>query len=193
MSSQDPLPLKERLSRRLRRGLLRRFRKNKDGVTAIEFGLVAMPFFTILFAILEVSLAFWVTQVLETMVADAARQVYTGQFQQANAGKNANELKTAFKTLVCSNSAGLFDCQGKLEIDVRRYQSFPGPITSPINASRQMDTNGWGYEDSKATQIVVVRAAMEYPIFLSLLNPGTLASGNRLIMATATFRNEPFQ
>jgi hypothetical protein len=36
--------------------------------------------------------------------------------------------------------------------------------------------------------------AVEYPVFVSLLNPNqaNLTNGKRLIMSSATFRNEPF-
>jgi hypothetical protein len=41
---------------------------------------------------------------------------------------------------------------------------------------------------------VVVRAAVEIPIRVSLLNPNqaNLKNGNRLVMGTSTFRTEPF-
>ena len=59
------------------RGLLRRFRRDQRGVTAVEFGMVATPFFALLFAIIETALVFWTTQVLETAVTNASRRVYT--------------------------------------------------------------------------------------------------------------------
>lgn len=192
MHSPHESPPGARPPRRIRRMLLSRFGKDRRGVAAIEFGLVAMPFFAILFAILEVALTFWTGQVLETLVSNASRQIYTGQFQQANAGRSTAEMAEAFKRLICGDSAGLFDCEGKLKVDVRTHASFPGPIASPIS-NGQFDTNGWSYRESRPLEIVVVRAAFEQPVFTSFLGQGTLTNGNRLIMATATFRNEPFQ
>jgi Flp pilus assembly protein TadG len=135
MSNDLPSSPPGRPPRRFRRALLARFRRDASGVTAVEFGLVALPFFAVLFAILEVSLAFWTSQVMESMVADASRQVYTGQFQQANQGKSAAQMAEAFKDLICGTSVvdgrkvnrfGLFDCHGKLQVDVRAYTSFQG-------------------------------------------------------------------
>jgi hypothetical protein len=39
-----------------------------------------------------------------------------------------------------------------------------------------------------------VRAAMQYPIYVTMLNPNiaNLTNGKRLIMASTTFRNEPY-
>jgi len=41
---------------------------------------------------------------------------------------------------------------------------------------------------------VLVRVAVEYPVFSTLmnLNQANLANGKRLLMGSATFRNEPF-
>ncbi|WP_188312086.1 TadE/TadG family type IV pilus assembly protein [Salinarimonas soli] len=191
--------------RHVRRTLLRRFRRDANGVTAVEFSLVAMPFFAILFSILEVSLAFWTSQVMESMIADASRQIYTGQFQlqASNQGKSAAQLAEAFKDMICGtevkdgqkvNRLPLFDCHGKLKIDVRSYSAFPGAITPPVT-NGALDTSSFTYQNSQPNEIVVVRAALEYPVFVSLLNTnqGNLANGNRLLMATATFRNEPYQ
>jgi hypothetical protein len=41
---------------------------------------------------------------------------------------------------------------------------------------------------------VLIRVAIEYPIMVPTLNrlEANLGNGKRLVMATATFRNEPF-
>jgi hypothetical protein len=79
---------------------------------------------------------------------------------------------------------------------VRSFASFPSQNAAPpITADRQFDSANFGkYESPGANQIVVVRAAVEYPVFVSLLNPNqaNLADGNRLLMGTATFRTEPY-
>jgi Flp pilus assembly protein TadG len=178
-----------------RRGfILRRFRRNEEGATAVEFGMIALPFFALLFAIMETALAFWSTQVLETAVADASRLVYTGQFQNDNGGKSAADLAKEFQRAVCNNVKGLFDCGSMVKVDIRTYTSFPGGVPQPVN-NGAFDTSGFGYQPPGPNQIVVVRAAMEYPVFVSLMNSGqtNLTNGKRLIMASATFRTEPYQ
>ncbi len=202
--SAAPGTTPRRLPRRLTRALLARFRKDRSGVTAVEFALVSLPFFAILFAILEVALAFWTSQLMESMVADAARQVYTGQFQRDNPGNDPQQLARAFKKLICgadaagndANRYGLFDCHGKIKIDVSAADAFPTGIEPPINKTTGLlDTSDFAVRRSGPNQIVVVRAVLEYPVFVSLLNTnqGNLSNGNRFLMATAAFRNEPFQ
>ena len=171
------------------------FLRSRDGATAVEFGLVAMPFLALLFAIVEVSLSIWTTQTLETAVATASRQIYTGQFQTAAANQNLTsaQLQAKFKTLVCSNVTSLFDCNALVTVDVRPVSAYSqAGYSSPIN-NGQFDSSSYGYQSSGGAQITLVRAAMQYPSVTSFLAPTTaLANGSKLIMATAVFRTEPF-
>ncbi len=196
-----------------RRRILR-FRRDERGVTAVEFGLVAMPFFALLFAIMEVAVVLWTTQVMETAVADASRQLYTGQFAQtltaaeqaaATATPTARPKPTSadvFKSLVCEQVRALVDC-AKIRIDVKDVTAtgFPanvaGPIkVDPVTGARTYDTDFGQYATPAANRIVLVRASVEFPIFTSFL--GTTQGGlspdgrSRVIMASAAFKTEPF-
>jgi len=94
-----------------------RLLRQQDGTAAIEFGLVAVPFFALIFAILETALVFFVGQMLETAGADSARLIMTGQAQ----AKGLN--KDTFKEPVCDKvkTFGLFDCTTGLTVDVQKY------------------------------------------------------------------------
>lgn len=172
-----------------------RFRRAEAGATAVEFGLVALPFFALLFAIMETAFAFWSSQVLETAVANASREIYTGQFQQnpAYAGKTTIWLAAQFKSDVCANVTALFDCAANVQVDVRTFDDNTTPnVPLPITAG-EYDTSSYGYQAPGASKITVVRASMKYPSFTSFLNGTTgLANGYRLIMASSTFRTEPY-
>ena len=161
---------------------------------ATEFALVALPFFALVFAILEASLGFWTTQALETAVANASRQIYTGQFQKdpKNANQSASQLAANFKNAVCNNIMALFNCDTMLKVDVRTFTSFQNAsVSSPISGGA-FDSSGFGYQSPGPDQIVIVRAALEYPIIVPITKFGNLSNGNRLIMASAAFRTEPF-
>ncbi|WP_375461747.1 TadE/TadG family type IV pilus assembly protein [uncultured Enterovirga sp.] len=180
----------------VRRSILTAFRRSESGATAVEFGFLALPFLFLMFAIMEIAMVFWSTQVLETAVANAARQIYTGQFQtdSANANKTSAELATTFKNNLCSNVTTLFDCS-KVAIDIRPA-SFSDSPPSPIKttgAAKTYDPSGFGYQAVGAKQIALVTAAMEYPVMVKML-AGTagLTNGNRIIMATAAFKTEPY-
>jgi Flp pilus assembly protein TadG len=173
-------------ARLLRIKTIRRFAKGEDGIAAVEFGMVAAPFFALMFAIMETSLVFFAGQTLETAVADSARLIMTGQAQSTGL------TKETFKADVCKRVAGLFDC-ASVQIDVKAYQGFTAEsIAKPTAADLQ--NNNFGYQPGDACSIVVVRLMYQWPIYMSLLsfNLADLAGNKRLLMATAAFRNEPF-
>ena len=92
--------------------------RQQDGAAAVEFGLVAVPFLGLTFAILETALVFFAGQTLETAVADSARLIMTGQAQ------TAGWTKDDFKTAVCNHIYGLFDCANGIYVDVQSYPVF---------------------------------------------------------------------
>jgi len=117
----------------------RRFARHEKGATAVEFGMVALPFLALTFAILETALVFFADQTLEAAVSDSARLILTGQAQ------TASYSQADFKTQVCNRLYGMFDC-------------------------------------TKLT------------VYVTLLGNhlDNLGNGNRLLVATSVFRNEPY-
>lgn len=166
---------------------LRRFAADRRGVTAIEFGLVGTPFIAVLFAIIEVCMVFFGSQILEKATQDASRKILTGQAQTANF--NAAQ----FKTEVCNGLLIMFNCGGVL-IDVKSYNQFSAiNITKPISGGT-INTSGFGYSPGVAGDIVVVRVLYPWQLFVPTMGFDlTDLSGNKkLLMATAVFRNEPY-
>ena len=175
--------------------LLCRFRRAESGALAVEFGLIAPFFFGLLFGILEIALTFWSTQVLETAVANAARQVYTGSFQDSARTLDPAQALAQFKTRVCSNVGALFNCNALVHVDVRRLDHFSSASTelSPPVTDGAFDPSKFRYDPPRRNEICVVRAAMEYPVYVNLFGYATgLRNGNRLIMASSAFKTEPF-
>jgi Flp pilus assembly protein TadG len=176
-------------ARLLRIKTVRRFARGDDGIAAVEFGIVAAPFLALMFAIMETAIVFFASQTLETAVADSARLIMTGQAQQSSF------TQQQFKNAVCAKILGLFDCANGIKIDVKTYTSFSSISNAkPIDANGKLLTN-FGYTPGNPGDIVVVRLMYEWPIYVSLLgfNLADMSSGKRLIIATAAFRNEPYQ
>ena len=175
--------------------LLRRFRRADSGALAVEFALIAPFFLGLLFGILEVALTFWSTQVLETAVANAARQIYTGSFQQGSTTLTQAAALAKFKDSVCANVTAVFNCRALVRVDVKRVGSYgtsSASIRYPVT-NGVFDTSQFGYDPPQRNEICVVRAAMEYPVYVNLFGYSTgLRSGNRLIIASSAFKTEPF-
>ena len=164
--------------------------RRNDGAAAIEFAVVAAPFLALLFAIMETGLIFFAGQTLETTAADASRLIMTGQAQ------NQNFDQTAFKNAVCARISSMFSCANVM-VDVRTYTSFSSANTAlPVDANGNLQNN-FTYSPGGAGDIVVVRLLYQWPVYVSLLglsrSLSNMANGQDLLMATAAFRNEPYQ
>jgi Flp pilus assembly protein TadG len=165
---------------------LRRFRRDRNGSVAIQFAMIATPFLMMMFAIIEICMIFFATQVLETATHDTARLIMTGQAQMA--GMSA----TQFKADLCARLAGLFNCAG-VDVDVKSYPAFAniGSLNNPISGGNY--NNPTTFQPGSAGQIVVVRTFYQWPLFVTNLgyNAGNLNNNKRLLVSTASFRNEP--
>lgn len=162
--------------------LLRRLRRDESGTAAIEFAIIAMPFFALMFAIIETAIVFFAGQALETATADAARLIMTGQVQKQKLSQSQ------FRQEVCDNMRSILNCEA-LKIDVRTYTTFAGSSTRPKDDEAPQFSPGNGGD------IVVVRVSYEWPLITSLvgLSLADRPNGKRLIASTAAFRNEPFE
>ncbi|WP_181704649.1 TadE/TadG family type IV pilus assembly protein [Chthonobacter rhizosphaerae] len=169
-------------------GLSGRFARRADGSVAVEFAIVSVPFFALLFAILETALIFFVGQILDTAVTQAARQIRTGQVQQTKLNADG------FKALVCSGLAGFGDCAGNLAVEVVRYDDFNSvTLGSPVGADGKVKDD-FGFDPGKRGDVVVVRGFYQWPAFFNMFGTSStpLANGKHLLGAAVAFRNEPF-
>lgn len=168
--------------------ILRRFRRNRRGSAAVEFALVAPIFFAVLFAIIELALVFFASQILETVTQDTARLIMTGQAQ------NASYTQTQFKNAVCARLIVMFDCVNGVSIDVKNYPTFATvDITDPIDSGKNFVAPN-NYLPGGPGDIVVVRLFYKWPLFVTGLgfNIANIGTNQRLLTATAAFQNEPY-
>jgi Flp pilus assembly protein TadG len=185
--------------RLLGRGIMRRLVRQQDGAAAVEFALVAAPFLALMFAIMETAMVFFASQSLETVAADSARLIMTGQAQMQGFDQDK------FKQAVCDKVAGLFDCMGGLYVDVQTYSSFAtmsGGATQKLNdikalfdSSTPPTSDQFSYQAGGPGDIVVVRLIYLWPVYVPLLglDLADMPGNKRLVMATVAFRNEPYQ
>jgi Flp pilus assembly protein TadG len=177
-----------RHSQNRRTGVLRRFGSGRSGATAVEFAMIAAPFFFLLFAMIEIAAVFFTGTVLENAVLEAARQIRTGQAQSGGMSQ------AGFRQEVCDRIGVVGDCD-RLEIDVKVFEDFDDvDQSSPIDEGGNMDNSDFGWDPGEAGDIVLVRVFYRW----SLMTPnfgGALSNmrdNQRLISAATVFRNEPF-
>lgn len=185
------------------------FRKNEDGATAVEFAMVSVPFLGLLFAIFETAFVMFVTESLESAVADGGRTILTGT-SQASGYTTANDFRDG---VLCPSTGkqlipSFIKCSN-LIVDIRVAASFGAADTTkaPLMATGFTGT----YNAGCAGQIIVMRILYPMPVYLPLLAATSIATlrvetggqtnytssdgsagMKHMLMATSVFRNEPF-
>ena len=170
----------------------RSFWRDDSGVAALDFCLVAAPFFTILFGVLEVGLMFFSATLLEGGVGDASRLVRTGQIQAAA------DPAAVFRARLCENLV-LVDCD-KLIIEVREFSTFAAAGVDRPTYRTTSDQNGQtgdltarDMQFGAGGSVMISRVQYRY----SFMTPvGMLISGSTensvVLLSTAVFKNEPY-
>ena len=180
--------------RRSFQDLARQFRRSEDGVTAIEFAVLATPFFALIAAILETAIIFFAGHVLDSAVQDATRLVRTGQAQEA--GFDAAD----FKERICGRLYGLFDCD-EIWLQVEEIDTFAdaeGEIAAtPLDPDCEAPcewTIAESYDDGVGSSIILAQAYYKWPTIFNFggFNLADRADGSRLLATVRVFRNEPF-
>jgi len=181
----------ERVSRFLR---LKRYAKNDDGTVAIEFAIIAVPFFFILMAVLETSVVFFAETNLGSSVETASRQIRVGTF---GAGLTGDEKKDLFIQNVCDNAIMVPDCETSLKVDVRVITTFAdaasiGSIDACIAGASPDD---FSVTEGTGSALMLVRVCFEWQLltpFMSSVFAYPVGTGARTLSSVQAFRNEPF-
>ncbi|WP_244447063.1 TadE/TadG family type IV pilus assembly protein [Hoeflea sp. BAL378] len=191
------------------RRLASRFRRSKDGTAAIEFGLLAFPFFLLIFATIEAFIAFAGEQLLENAVDTLSRQIRTGQIT-VGLGRATDLTEAQFRAKFCGEISLMIKCVAeedpddqKLYLDVREFASFaaiPNYIPKTNNDQfSDLDPSDFGYDPGGPKSINIVRAYYRWEVMTDLVRPfitnirkdGEMPR-DYLMVATAAFRNENY-
>lgn len=186
---------------------LETYRRDAQGVVALEFAFLALPFLVIILALLELALVFLMSASLDTAMERAARSIRTGGLQTdpAYAGMTGTALEdqqeTDFKAKVCREMAWLASgCSNALHVDVRTFADWVGTNTcDPIQpgtggAGPTFDEDAILFRTGGPRDIVLVRGYYRWPLITPFVSQALvdLDGGVKLITSTQTFRNEPY-
>ncbi|WP_245281443.1 TadE/TadG family type IV pilus assembly protein [Rhizobium sp. AAP43] len=197
--------VKQRWSR-----ILRRLARSQDGSAAIEFAILSVPYFIIIFAIVETFVAFTAEQLITNAVNNLGRQLRTGEITY-NLGRTTDMTATQFRQAFCDEvsiiikcSAGEVSTPSKLYIDARTFTSFAAiPTTIPRKSTAafaDIDPTSFKFTPGGPDTINMLRAYYRWQVITDLVRPyitnirpddGSMPS-DFLIVATTTFKNENY-
>lgn len=171
------------------RKILRKFKSSEDGVTAIEFSFIALPFITMIIGIMELALMFSTQSLLDGAAGSAARLVRTGQIQQ---GGNPQD---AFEQALCDFADALIRCED-IQYQVVSVDSFDDADQLP---DAEFDEDGnltdQSFDPGGVSDVVLIRAAHQYNIATPFFGAvaGTGGENTRTMLATIVLQTEPYE
>jgi Flp pilus assembly protein TadG len=160
------------------------FARARDAITSIEMAMLALPFLTIFFAIIETGYMFFLAILLEGATADAARQIRTGAVQEAGSPL------AKFQQILCERMFNVIQCPQGVIIDVRNYSRFEDAVLPAMAASQA----GASFVAGNPGDVIVVRVAFSWHFITPFLETllGQADGGQRTFISSAAFRNEPW-
>ncbi|MBY5836111.1 pilus assembly protein [Rhizobium leguminosarum] len=184
--------------------------RSREGAAAIEFALLAIPYFLVIFAILETFVAFAAEELVSNAVDTMSRRMRTGQITY-NLGRTTDMNQAQFRQAFCDEVSILIRCSAtevatpsKLYLDVQTFSTFSAiPTTIPkVSTDKYADINpaAFKYAPGGAGTINMLRAYYRWEITADLVRPyittirPTDASMPRqyLIVGTSAFQNEQY-
>jgi len=173
---------------------------DRRGVTALEFGILSVAFWTLALGTMEVGYDFFVQAVLDTAVQDAARSVQVGSAK----GNKGESIADFVKRAVCPGLGPLLNCANLL-VSVTPIPSGAGEnygtylAANPITLALTVSSSGGTVDTGAGGQLMLIRAFYLSPTFIcgfvpsfsvdSPINPGHRV---HVSFASAGFVNEYF-
>jgi Flp pilus assembly protein TadG len=167
--------------------LLRAFTKDRKGSAAIEFAILALPFFVVIFAIAEIAVMYFVDSGLDAALHKTVRQVRVG------VAKSGSWDSNKFKDVLCSELSYSFGCATKIKVRATVITDMSSVSRiSGINGGTLNVTEDFSLGDSG--NYVLVQAFLPWdPTFkLYAISSDRLSDGSYVLSAAELIKNEPF-
>jgi Flp pilus assembly protein TadG len=185
---------------------LKRLARSRDGAAAIEFALLAIPYFLIVFAIIETFVAYTAEQLVANAVDTMGRQLRTGNITYQHTPATNNKSEVEFRRLFCDEISILIQCDDaeinradKLFLDIKSYPEFSAmPNTVPRRSDGDLNTAAFTYAPGGPNTKNMLRAYYKWNVITDLLRPyisnvrPPQGSSYFLIVETAAFKNEEY-
>lgn len=167
--------------------LARRFCKDRKGSAAIEFALLILPFFVVIFAITEIAAMYFVDSGLDAAVHKTVRQVRVG------VAKTGAWDAAGFKEKVCAELSYSFSCSTNLKVratvitDMNSVTRVSGISGGTLNVTEDFNLGDSG-------SYVLIQAFLPWsPVFkLYSFSTARTTDGSYVLGAAELIKNEPF-
>ncbi|MEM9725923.1 MAG: TadE/TadG family type IV pilus assembly protein, partial [Pseudomonadota bacterium] len=171
---------------------MRRWRKDEDGSTTVEFVLALPLFFTLLMAIFELSYLVLKIVTFDDAVAQASRFIYTGAAQ--GGAITAPQLEG----FICENAPFFTDCEENIMVEARPIADFGATPTDNASCRDSADTGlqpAAAFSAGGSNEIMFLRVCVTtdtvFPLDSFGLDIDRTPSGRIQLVSQTAFTNEP--
>ena len=156
-------------------------------MTAIEFSILAAPFFFLVFAMLETALIFLSGIALDQAVDRAARLVRTGE------AARLSMTAPQFRDEICDSAVIITTCSD-VHVDLRSLDSYRDIPKGFNTDSGSLDSSDFLYNMGGSGELASLRVAYGMPLYTSVMHRffSNLDGGAFLITSATAFEIEPF-
>jgi Flp pilus assembly protein TadG len=189
-------PTKDQALRGRSDRLLRSFIKGRSAATAVEFGLIILPFLAMMLEILQNAYFVFVSGSLDQATIAAARKIMVGAVQ--NQGLTAAQFRTQ---ILCPMLPVSMSCND-IVVNIQNYSEASG-YNAFLNKAQTaivippLDNTKTSFCPGGTGEYVYVQVFYAMPLIIAGWLPVTTNTFNgskvRLVSAAAAFKNEPYQ
>lgn len=185
-------------SRRLLRSrLLRQWKTDDRGSTALEFSIVALPFFMFIMGLIGCAFYFFISSAIEKGMDQTSRLIRTG------AAVTDKMTVNQFKQSICDGAGSWIDCN-QLQIFVKSYSdgwtglnsTKPQPCVQGgvVVTNTAPGTDLIAIYSGTASDVVVVTVCYKWNFTseLPMIKLGNMADGSLMLQTATAFRSEPY-
>lgn len=167
-----------------------RWRRREEGVAAVEFALIATPFFLMIVGIIEIAMYFAAGTVLEGGAAASSRLLRTGQAQLSE------DPEETFRTALCNHVQSMIRCD-RMQYEVIRLDD--NTFAGAENYEPEFDDDGnlvpSPFSTGNSNDVIMIRTVYRYEFLTPFL--GSLITGDpgrnwSTHMALSVIKAEPY-
>ncbi len=162
--------------------------RDRSGAAAIEFAILSLPLFMLVFGILELAAMFFVDTALDAALHKTARLIRTGQAAEKNTSL------ADFKAAICEDMVYLLSCESNLLVVANVVSN-----VSTAAAMMPADSDGnvtitESFDIGYGSDYILVQAFLPWSPVVPLysLSSQKFVDGSYVLGAAVLFRNEPF-
>lgn len=165
------------------RHLLRRFKSERKGSTAIEFAFIIVPFLMLTLGTLEISLIHLSRSSMTDAIEKTSRQIMTGQGGCLTAEEYIEQL---CGRLSFANGS----CEDNTKVVVEELASFND---DPSAAEEDFASITSSMENGRENSIMLLRSYHRWNVMFPFLDQALGGDeGELILVSNLAFRNEPF-